>query len=160
MKKSFACMLCARAGRKTLAPKARRGSLICEDCDEVLRHSERFWCNKCRRVVPLAEWCEKQAQCRPCRNAHARAWRAAHPEYRARQIEQMRAWRAERPHYASHAGRAWRKRNPDYWKASLARNRLWKRMKFATDPAFRERALANSRAYWPWRKRKREVLGR
>lgn len=85
----FTCLLCANAGRQTLAPRARKRWLICEDCDEGLRPA-RAWCNVGAHIVPARDWYGEM--CRVCNTKKVLARRARETdEQRARRQAHQRA---------------------------------------------------------------------
>lgn len=74
-------------------------------------------CRKCGETKPLSEFNRKadsadglRPDCKPCRAADQRAWRAANPE-RARGLQ--RAWRERNPGANEAKNRRWAEANPE-----------------------------------------------
>lgn len=151
------CLRCHRAHRGRLK--------ICADCRAQLTADGLAWCNACERALPHYDITPGETRCRACVSARWKARYAADPALRARHRAQALAYyRAHREEAVARL-RRWRAANPGYWRGrprptrDYAAENARRRAQYAADPAMRARKQAASRAYWPWRKRRKEVLG-
>ncbi|MCA9845823.1 MAG: hypothetical protein KC491_14315, partial [Dehalococcoidia bacterium] len=65
------------------------------------------WCNKCRKVLPIAEFHKRQDWCKSCRSAYATATRTR--ESQDRSNANTRAWRDRNPERVQELNRAYHK---------------------------------------------------
>lgn len=145
---SFACFLCERGGRETLAPRYGR-TVICRDCVAWLQTSGRRWCNQARHVVSADAWSRLGSCCVAC-DRERRRERYERTRERVLAIKRQQ-WQTKRD--AVNARRRAKAPTPE----QVERRRARQRARYHANP---EPARERKRRYWARNRDRKNELNR